>query len=239
MKRKAKQSKKGLPGYMGTYGDMMTLLLTFFVLLFSMSTVDAEKFELLVTSMNRASISIFEGGQTIKVDNNILQNGMSQFPVQDNKIKLNEDKAMQQELQETVEQLKDYIKKEKIDDQITIEKQGSQIIISFEDVLLFDTGKAELKAGAIPTLNSVGNKLKDYFTKGYRLDIEGHTDNIPIHNAQFPSNWELSSARAIAVMRFYLEEMDFDVAKIACVGKAEHQPVADNDTPEGDRKSVV
>lgn len=232
MKRKAEQPKKGLPGYMGTYGDMMTLLLTFFVLLFSMSTVDADKFKALARSMS-TSISVLEGGQTMKTDTNILQNGMSQFPVQEHILSLQEAALTQKELEATVEQLKTYAKQQEIDDKVTIEQQGNEIVICFDDMLLFDSGKAELKAGAIPTLSSIGDQLKRYITQGYAMKVEGHTDNVPIHTAQFSSNWDLSGARALAVMRFYFEEMDFDLSKLAYTGMGEYQPVASNDTPEG------
>lgn len=232
MKRKEDAPKKGAPAYMNTYGDMMTLLLTFFILLFSMSTVDAQKFEALASSMS-ASISIFEGGQTMKTDTNILQNGMSQFPIEQNLLTIQESSREQHDLAETAQELQEYVENASIDDKITIEKQGNEIVLRFDDVLLFETGKAQIKAGAIPTLNTIGIKLQQYLSEGYVMRIEGHTDNVPIHTAQFPSNWELSGARAIAVMRFYLEDMDFDLSKISYVGMGEYQPVASNDTAEG------
>ena len=220
MKKREDEPKKGAPAYMNTYGDMMTLLLTFFVLLFAMSTVDADKFKALASSFN-ASVSIFDGGQTIRIDNNVLENGMSQFPVQET-----------QETTKAEQDIKAYVEAKEIDDKITVQKSGDIIVIRFADILLFDTGKADIKAGAIPSLNLVGEKLKEYVDKGYHLRVEGHTDNQPIHNAQFPSNWELSSARAIAVMRFYLEEMDFNPSKISAEGMGEYHPISSNATRE-------
>ena len=232
MNRKEDEPKKGAPAYMNTYGDMMTLLLCFFVLLFSMSTVDAEKFQALVSSLN-ASVSIFEGGQTIKLDMNVLQNGMSQFPIQETTLTIQEASAMQQALTETQEELKGYIKAKDLEDKVTVEKKGDEIILRFADVLLFDTGKAAIKAGGVPTLSTIGEQLKNYMGQGYILNIEGHTDNVPIQTSQFPSNWYLSSARAIAVASFYIDEMGFDRTKVTCIGCGEFQPVATNDTAEG------
>lgn len=236
MKRKVDEPKKGAPAYMNTYGDMMTLLLCFFVLLFSMSTIDAQKFQALVSSFN-ATVSIFDGGQTIKTDMNVLQNGMSQFPIQETTLSIQEASAMQQALTETQEELSGYIKARDLEDKVTLERKGDEIIMRFADVLLFDSGKAEIKAGAVPTLSSIGDQLKTYMAEGYYFNIEGHTDNVPIHNSQFPSNWYLSSARAIAVASFYIDEMGFDRTKVSCIGSGEFQPIASNDTAEGRAKN--
>lgn len=232
MKRKEDVPKKGAPAYMNTYGDMMTLLLCFFVLLFSMSTVDSQKFQALVSSFT-ASVGIFNGGQTLNPEMNVLQNGMSQFPAQEITLSIQETAARQQALTEAQEELSGYVKEKNLEDKISVERKGEVIIMRFEDVLLFDTGKAAIKAGAVPTLSAIGDQLKVYIEQGYSLSIEGHTDNVPIQTAQFPSNWYLSSARAIAVASFYIDEMEFDRTKVNCTGYGEFQPVASNDTAEG------
>lgn len=232
MKKKEEVPKKGAPAYMNTYGDMMTLLLCFFVLLFSMSTVDSQKFQALASSLT-ASVGIFDGGQTIKPEMNVLQNGMSQFPIQETTLSIQETSARQQALTEAQEELSGYVKEKNLEDKISIEKKGEVIIMRFEDVLLFDTGKAAIKAGAVPALSAIGDQLKVYMQQGYTLSIEGHTDNVPIQTTQFPSNWYLSSARAIAVASFYIDEMGFDRTKVNCTGYGEFQPVASNDTAEG------
>ncbi len=232
MKRMEDEPKKGAPAYMNTYGDMMTLLLTFFVLLFAMSTIDAEKFEALASSF-KASVSIFEGGQTIRIDNNVLENGMSQFPVKETQFSVQQAYQKDQETAKAEEDIKAYIKAKEIDDKVTVQKNGDIIVIRFADIILFDQGKANIKPGAIPSLNLVGEKLREYLDMGYHLQVEGHTDNDPIHTIQFPSNWELSSARAIAVMRFYLEEMDFNPSQISAEGKGEYHPISSNTTKEG------
>ena len=232
MKKKEDEPKKGAPAYMNTYGDMMTLLLCFFVLLFSMSTVDAEKFQALVNSFH-AQVSIFDGGQTINNTTTMMQNGMSQMPVKETTFTIQNALQVEQTLAKTEEDLESYIKEQSIEDRIEVEKQGNEVVIRFRDGVLFDSGKAQIKAGAVPTLSLMGEKLKTYMDQGYTLCIEGHTDNRPISNAQFPSNWELSGARAIAVMRFYIEEMNFNLSNVSYVGWAEYHPIATNDTPEG------
>lgn len=232
MKKKEDEPKKGAPAYMNTYGDMMTLLLCFFVLLFSMSTVDAEKFQQLVSSFH-AQVSIFDGGQTINNTTSVMQNGMSQMPIKETTFSIQNAVQVEQALAQTEEDLSTYVQEQSIEESVSVEKQGNEIVIRFRDGVLFDSGKAQIKAGSVPTLSILGEKLQGYMGQGYRLCIEGHTDNQPISNAQFPSNWELSGARAIAVMRFYLEEMNFDISNVSYVGWAEYHPIAPNDTPEG------
>lgn len=231
MKKREDEPKKGAPAYMSTYGDMMTLLLTFFVLLFAMSTVDSDKFNALASSFS-ASVSIFDGGQTMRIDNNVLENGMSQFPVQEIQFSIEQAYREEQEMTNVEQEIKAYLDEKEIDDKIAVQKSGDTIVIRFADILLFDTGKANIKAGVVPSLNVVGQKLKEYLDKGYHLRVEGHTDNQPINTTQFPSNWELSSARAIAVMRFYLEEMDFNPSQISAEGMGEYHPISSNATSE-------
>ena len=106
---------------MNTYGDMMTLLLTFFVLLFAMSTVDAEKFEALASSFH-ASVSIFDGGQTIRIDNNVLENGMSQFPVKETQFSIEQAYQEAQETTKAEQDIKAYVKAKEIDDKSLCKK---------------------------------------------------------------------------------------------------------------------
>ncbi|MBP3887112.1 MAG: OmpA family protein [Cellulosilyticum sp.] len=232
MKKKEDEPKKGAPAYMNTYGDMMTLLLCFFVLLFAMSSIDADKFQQLVSSFH-AQVSIFDGGQTINNTTTVMQNGMSQMPIRETTLTIQDTLQVDQTLTSATEDIQEHIKANSIEESIDVERQGDEVIIRFRDGVLFDSGKAQIKAGAVPTLSIMGDKLRSYLDQGYTLAIEGHTDNQPISTAQFPSNWELSSARAIAVLKFYFQEMDFDLEKMSCQGFAEYHPIAENSTAEG------
>ena len=232
MKKKEDEPKKGAPPYMNTYGDMMTLLLCFFVLLFSMSTIDAQKFQQLISSLH-AQVSIFDGGQTINNTTTALQNGMTQMPVKETTFSIQDVMQQEESLKETQEALSSYVEQQNIQDSVIVEREGNQVVIRFKDGVLFDSGKAQIKAGAIPTLSALGEQIKKYMAQGYTIGLEGHTDNQPISNSQFPSNWELSSARAIAVMRFYTEQMDIDGSNVSCVGWGEYHPIVSNDTKEG------
>lgn len=234
MKRKEDEPKKGAPAYMNTYGDMMTLLLTFFVLMFSMSTVDSAKFKAFIESF-QGSAGILDGGEIILNDSGMLGNGIQQFPVNQQMISAKDLENYQQnkELEGIKDNLEEFIYEEKIQEKVGVEHRGDAIIISFEDILLFETGKADLKPEAKEVLRTLGEGLLSYIDKGYKASLEGHTDNIPIRTSQFPSNWELSAARAIAVAKFFIAEMNFSPETVSAEGYGEYRPIATNDTSEG------
>lgn len=103
-------------------------------------------------------------------------------------------------------------------------------MVRFADQVFFDLGKADLKPEAVEILNRLGPILKGIPNP---IRIEGHTDNLPINTAQFPSNWELSTYRATRVIRYFIEELGFSPDKLSAAGYGEYRPIADNDTPEG------
>lgn len=234
MKKREDEPKKGAPAYMNTYGDMMTLLLTFFVLLFSMSTVDAAKFKAFAESFS-GSAGILNGGEILLNESGMLGNGTQQFPSGKQITSATDAEAYQKnkELKGIQDELETFIYKEKLDEKVGVEHKGDAIIVSLEDMLLFETGKATLKPEAKEVLKTLGDGLTKYIDKGYKLSLEGHTDNVPIRTAQFPSNWELSAARAIAVAKFFIGDMNFSPEMVSAEGFGEYRPIADNSTPEG------
>lgn len=232
MKKKAEdEPKKGAPAYMSTYGDMMTLLLTFFILLFSMSSVDASKFRSFIDSFPGAN-GLLEGGEVLLNDTGMLGNGVERFPQE--AVKEASDYPVNEKSMKAIKQdLEEFVHNEKLEYKVGVEQQGDEIILRFEDMLLFDLGKASIKPAAIPILSTIGTELNNYIKKGYYLKIEGHTDNLPIQTTQFPSNWELSAARAIAVAKCFIEDMDFDPTYVSTEGFGEYKPIGDNSTKEG------
>ena len=234
MKRKEDTPKKGAPAYMNTYGDMMTLLLTFFVLLFSMSNVDNAKFKAFIESFSGSS-GILNGGEVILNEQGMLGNGVQQFPSNKQITESGdyEDYEKNKELNSIKENLEEFIDDEKLQEKVGVEHTGDAIIIRFDDILLFETGKATLRPAAKEVLQTIGQGLLKYIDQGYRVSLEGHTDNIPISTPQFPSNWELSAARAIAVAKYFIEDMHFSPETISAEGYGEYRPIASNDTPEG------
>ncbi|MGL6174623.1 MAG: flagellar motor protein MotB [Cellulosilyticaceae bacterium] len=222
-RRSQEEPKKGAPSYMNTYGDMMTLLLTFFILLFSMSSIDASKFRAFIESFSSSS-GLLDGGEVLLNDSGMVGASLQVMP---------EELTDEEKMEKVKEELEQFIQIEDLAYQVGVQQKGDEVILTFEDMLLFEIGKAHIKPAAVPVLGTLGEKLRMYLEKGYNLKIEGHTDNIPIKTVQFPSNWELSAARAIAVAKFFIEEMDFDPTTVSTEGFGEYRPITDNSTEQG------
>lgn len=142
-----------------------------------------------------------------------------------------------QKVSSTYENLLEKMKSEISQGQVTISELKGKLTVNMVDSILFDSGKAEVKAGGLEVLRKVISILKDVKDKAIR--IEGHTDNVQIVGAlakRYSTNWELSSARAINVTR-YLQEQGIDPGQLAAVAYGEWKPVGDNDTPEGRAKN--
>ncbi len=233
--KKAPPPKKGCPLWMGTFSDLMTLLLCFFVLLFAMAETDVEKFQAFVNSFN-GSTGIIDGGEVLMNVNGMVGSGVDTFPQDDELIaaveKLKE-QLLVNEMEEIKQEIEDYIIGEDIEQKVSVERNGSEIIITFEDTLLFDSGQATIKAVGLPIIESIGLKILGYLDDGYFIICEGHTDNVPISTVVFPSNWELSASRAIAVAKFFVDELGFDPSNLSAEGFGEYRPIGDNSTEEG------
>jgi len=125
---------------------------------------------------------------------------------------------------------------EQMGKQITVEEKLNDQRFRFSDAILFDSGKADLKPRGEEILRQVGQIFVDHRSFYDRIYIEGHTDNVPIHKIQFPSNWELSSARATAVIRLFLAEFQTfqqHPRLLSATGYGEFLPRATNETEEG------
>lgn len=116
---------------------------------------------------------------------------------------------------------------------------GREMVISIPSQVLFDLGKADLKPAAIPYLEEAVNDLTTILSEqpDAQVRIEGYTDNIPIHNWRFRDNWELSAARSISVVKFLIEEKQFDPMRLQAMGYGEYNPVVPNDSPENRQKN--
>ena len=183
---------------MTTFSDMVTLVLTFFILLFSFSNLDALKWQQVVASV-RGSLGVLDGGTTLN-DSELIKEGV----IHDNyrQITVSENVFLAlQNLQEEIAQLeeqKEYLSRIllDLDERIIVEADERGIILRFQDRVLFEKGKAEIRPEARQLLIQVGEILKKVDNP---IRIEGHTDNLAINTPQFPSNWELSTARATNV----------------------------------------
>jgi len=219
-----------------TYSDMVTLLLTFFVMLFSMSTIGEQKFNEIAKSFKSAfgsetSFLLKEnaGSQLVAL---MPENGDSseQIIVENNASENNERITLEElknEVQDTINELE-------LDENIKVIEDESAIILRMDSVILFDSGDATLKKEGKEVLS----KLSEYFNKiDNQIEIQGHTDNVPINTYLFPTNWELSTKRATNVVLYLTTYCSVDPLKLKPSGRGEYYPVAPNDTPENRQKN--
>lgn len=229
--KKPEEVKPGLPAWQGTYGDMVTLLLCFFVLMFSMSTVDAKKFEAIVAALNNQTVSI----TNLPSNTGILQalgNGVVQMP--DRVASADDIEKAKEQAQHDLEQIasdfKTYFAENNLQDKIEVEQNDQYITLNFKDGILFDSGSADIKSGALNVLGKVADELLKYPEND--IKIEGHTDNRPINTTKYPNNWYLSAARAISVATYFTDVKSFEPIRVSTEGFGEYRPKAPNDTPE-------
>jgi len=248
-KKQEEEGGGGSPAWMSTFSDLMNLLLCFFVLLFSMSTVDAQKLQQVAASFNQ-NFSIFSAGASAIGDGILISNGVSQLnQLEDyinstgmtadsdttvNDLKEYEEQLAAEQLAESeslAEKIEEAVSESSYADEIDIDFTSQYVSLTLNGALLFDSGSAQLKEESKPVLDKVGQILARYATS--IIEIEGHTDNVPIHNSKFKDNNELSSFRALSVFDYFMETTFLDPANIKHSGRGEFVPVADNSTPEG------
>ena len=195
-----------------TYADLITLLLGLFVILYAMSKIDAGKYAELVSAM---------GGVFGKEKQGVLQGqmGMMQSVVPQLQ---NERQQIEKEIREA---LGSGIKKQLV----SVSQNERGITIHIMEELLFNSGSAEFKASSLLVLDSLASVLKKIPND---IRIEGHTDNVPISSAQFPSNWHLSVARAVNAGYYLIEKHGLDPEKVSVVGYSEYRPLVPNTSEE-------
>lgn len=247
-KKKEEAPAPGSPAWMATFGDLMNLLLCFFVMLFSMSTIDAQKFELVAASFSQ-SFSVFSGGASAIGDGILISNGVSQLNELDEYInsmgrteeseEMNELDALAEEQMKESEQLaeriEEAVEEQNLDKEVDIDFTSQYVLLTMNGALLFDSGSDRIREDALPVLDKVGMILERYAES--TIEIEGHTDNVPISNARFANNDELSSFRALSVFNYLIDTTTLDPAVIKHSGRGEYVPVADNGTNEGRAKN--
>jgi chemotaxis protein MotB len=249
-KPKKEEPKKGAPEWMNTYGDMVTLMLTFFVLLYSMSSLDVAKFEALAESYAGKDIVLAGSMGDMMTDMGVgildmqaaPEQVQSDTPTDKNEeehagtaeeIQAGRDKLEDyRELNEMASDFKTYFAQHSETSAMAVDVNDPYIDIMFPDYLLFDSGEANLKPEALPALDSFATVMQRY--QGYNIRIEGHTDNVPMNPAnRYRTNWLLSAARAISVLEYLENEKGFTPDVLSAEGLSEFHPIASNDTEEG------
>ena len=285
-KKKQEDPPKGSPAWMATFSDLMNLLLCFFVLLFSMSSVDANKWEEVVASMTSA-FSVFEDGSTTIGEGTLVGMGTTQLSnldeyyaslgqksedngddyrdkpgenSQGSDDQTNDEKtpdesqgegkkedaeigegkltealeaANWKETTEMVDAISEMTERYNISGlmEVGMDVNGKYVELTISGSVLFESGSAELKKECLPLLSKVGDILKVY--SGNNVQVIGHTDNIPMKSQTYSSNDILSSARAISVSHYLINEKGVSVEHISWTGRGEYDPIDTNSTAEG------
>ncbi len=258
MAKKPEEIKPGLPAWQGTFGDLMNLLLCFFVLLFSMASMDAAKFEEVAASFSSA-FSIFSGGEMAIGKGALIGDGVSQLTelsayitsmglAQSGEDSDAETDAVgemdQKELMEAAEEEQMEASKElaekiqaaidegDIDNEVSLNYTSQYVQLTIQGSILFDSGKVEIKEDAIPVIDKVGQILEAY--AGGTIEIEGHTDNVPMSGGgKYANNDELSAGRALSIFYYLTENTTLDPSHLVHTGRGQYDPIADNSTDEG------
>jgi len=227
MRARVPRSRVGHDRWLVSYADFITLLFAFFVVLYAFARADQKKQVQVVQAIGSAFRSM-----------GAFSNSNQTTSAQDAAQPANT--AMDEKLL-TPMQVKDDLNRIRHDLALTLAKQIAAntvslemgrdgLVISLREAGFFDSGSATPKAEALPTLRQIADRLS---ATPFDLRIEGHTDNVPIHNAEFDSNWELSSARATHIARLFLEMKTIPPDRLSAAGYAEFHPVASNDTAAG------
>lgn len=224
--RKKEQGGGGSPSWMATMADMMQLLLTFFILLFSMSSVDQIKFASVATSVQEAFIGyggksmIIEGYQGENI--NQVRDGV----IMDDSSVLEE---IPQEVVQMYEKVGAFLEENNFQADLAVSMNSSGVYVDIKDAILFDSGSAQLKDSGLEVLRNLKGLIQDFNND---IVIEGHTDNVKSIMPQYPTNWELSTARAVSVVRYLVEVEGVNPSRLSARGYGEYSPIADNDTAE-------
>ncbi|WP_031515402.1 OmpA family protein [Desulfofalx alkaliphila] len=214
--RRQRNDEKFDESWLIPYADLLTLLLALFIVLFASSTIDSQKYNALKDALSAA----FSGPRVIDTDTlpqTILENM---------------EKSNQEiELVQLKQQLDLYIMEHNLDMDLKTTLAEGSLLITIRDYALFDSGKADVKPESKNTLVAMSNILEKY--PNYEVVVSGHTDNVPINNIEFESNWDLSSKRAINFMKILLSNEKLNPYRFSAIGYGEYRPIATNETEEG------
>ena len=264
-KRKEQPPEEGSPAWMSTFSDLMNLLLCFFVLLFASSTMDEGKIQKIAASFDNVTFSVIDHGSISLVEGGMLSGGVSQVPdaqavlsqagqnvdpdsgkevtssqsdaekLSDEELKAELDKRGEKQSEEMYDEVMQLAETYSIDDLISIDYNEQYVELDLNGSILFESGSAQIKDDSKMFLQKIARILTKY--RYCIIEIEGHTDNVPIYSAQYASNRELSAERARSVYEYIMTQEDFIDSNMKIAGYGESRPVASNSTEEGRAKN--
>jgi chemotaxis protein MotB len=224
MKKKKKKPPAGSPAWMTSYGDMTTLLLTFFVMMFSTAEIDGKDFFLILSSF-RGSLGMFAGGHSLS-KGRLEELGMNMQNLPSSEV----GRSLARRLKKAIEAFKPEIQSKKV--RVSEDERG--LVITLSGDAYFDSGSARLKDEIRPVLKKVAGIIK---ALPNFVRVEGHTDDAPLTLSgslkRYETNWELSSARGVNVVRYLIENEKTEPKQLSAVAFAQYRPIDNNNIPEG------
>ena len=222
------EESRGVPPWIITFADMVTLLMVFFILLFAIGNVEQEKWRDIKESLREAlgADSLEELGNRQGVD--VVQQVQTQV---DEKTVYAVDEVgamVNREMEDIISEVEEFVFKNKLSGEVRVSSDPRGAVITISDVVLFPPGSAEMTPQGRKTLRQVFDVLKQF---QYNVKIEGHTDNTPIHTLRYPSNWELSAFRASEVAHMMIDD-GFPPERLSVEGFAEFRPKVPNTSAE-------
>ena len=226
-----------------SYADFITLLFAVFVVLYAMGQSDKKKVEEVMQSLQQ-SFGMSTAGAVAPKINVIPSKSINILPTLKPEISIapsgkasrgqGKARAEEKDFRQIKSSIEAYLIKQGAQNKVSLNITRRGLIVSLKEAGFFDSGQAHIKPEAYELINTIAEVMTQYNNP---LRFEGHTDNIPISSPQFPSNWELSTARATNGLRYLLKHFDIDPNKISATGYAEFRPIAENTTPEGRSKN--
>ncbi|MCM1272225.1 MAG: flagellar motor protein MotB [Clostridium sp.] len=264
-KRKEPPAEEGSPAWMATFSDLMNLLLCFFVLLFASSTMDEGKIQKIAASFDNITFNVLNDGTVSLVDGDMLSGGVTQIPdinsilteagkniegetgdesvssrsdaerLSDDELKEEYQNRGEEQSEEMYEEIVQSAEAYRIDTVINIDYTAQYVELDLNGSILFESGSARIKDDSKLFLQKIASILTKY--RYCIIEIEGHTDNVPISTSSFENNRELSAERARSVYEYIMEQENFIDSNMKITGYGDSKPVASNATEEGRAKN--
>lgn len=257
-KRKQQPPDEGSPAWMSTFSDLMNLLLCFFVLLFASSTMDEGKIQKIAASFDNISFSVINEGSVSMLTGEMLSGGMTQLAdtdsvltesggdtgqasqtasasdaekLSDSELQAELDRRGEEESEQMYEEITLLAENYAIDDQIILDYNKQYVELDLNGSILFDSGVADIKDNSKLFLQKIARILVRY--KYNIIEIEGHTDNVPISTSKYEDNRSLSAERARSVYEYITSQEHFVDSNMKIAGYGDSRPVASNETEDG------
>jgi len=241
--KKAPEKAPNHERWLVSYADFITLLFAVFVVLYAMGQTDKKKTEEVIASL-QSSFGLATIGATAPKMNVIPSKPISIMPSLKPELSITpagrtgrgqaRTRAEEKDFRQIKSSIEAYLVKQGAQNKVSLNITRRGLIVSLKEAGFFDSGQSQIKPEAYELINTISEVMTQYNNP---LRVEGHTDNVPISSAQFPSNWELSTARATNGLKYLIKHFEVDPDKISATGYAEFRPIADNASPDGRAKN--